>query len=211
MTQIIENLKWRYATKKYDSSKKISEDNLNIIKEGLQLSASSYGLQLYKFFIVENPEVRAQLQPAAWGQSQIVEASHLVVMAAKTDVTNVDIDGYLKIVSETRGAPMDALAGYGDFMKSKVVDGMPIEHKAVWTSRQTYIALGNLLNIAAELKIDATPMEGFEPEKFDEILGLKEKGYTSTVVCALGYRSEEDETAGGAKVRRPQSELIEIV
>ena len=211
MTQIIQDLNWRYATKKFNSDKKISPQDLDTIKTGLQLSASSYGLQLYKFFIVEDPAVRAQLQKASWGQSQIAEASHLIVMAARTEVVNHDIDHFLELVSETRGAPMEALAGYGSFMKSKVVEGMPLEHQAAWTARQTYIALGNLLNIAAHLKIDSTPIEGFEPAQYDEILGLAAKGYTATVVCTLGYRSDEDDTAKAPKVRKPQSQLFEVI
>lgn len=211
MSQVITDLKWRYATKKFDSSKKISAEHIEILNEGLQLSASSYGLQLYKFFWIENPEVRAQLQPASWGQSQIVDASHLLVMAAKTEVTNEDIDGFIQLVSETRGAPLDALSGYGDFMKNAVVQGKSADEKIIWNSKQVYIALGNVMNLAANLEIDTTPMEGFDPAKYDEILGLADKGYTSAVVCAFGYRSEEDETAGAAKVRRPVSELVEVI
>lgn len=211
MTQVINDLKWRYATKKYDSTQKISSQDLEIIKEGLQLSASSYGLQLYKFFIIEDPSIRAQLQPAAWGQSQIVDASHLIVMAARTEVNNEDVDNFLKIVSQTRGAPLEALEGYGGFMKSKVVEGMEPSSQFTWTTKQTYIALGNLLNLAAHLEIDSTPIEGFESAQFDKILGLKEKGFSSTVVCSLGYRSEEDETASAPKVRRPLSELFETI
>lgn len=211
MTQVITDLKWRYATKKFDAEKKISDENLAIIKEGLQLSASSYGLQLYKFFIIEDPAIRAQLQPAAWGQSQIVDASHLIVMAARTEVNNDDVDDFIQIVSDIKGAPLEALEGYSGFMKSKVVEEMPASQQFAWTARQTYIALGNLLNIAANLEVDSTPIEGFEPTKFDEILGLKDKGYASTVVCALGYRSDEDEASSAPKVRRPQEQLFEVI
>ena len=175
MTNFIENQKWRYATNKFDATKKVSASDLETLKEAIQLITSSYGLQLYKVFIIENPEVRAQLQPASWGQSQIVDASHLFVFANIVDVQDKHIDDYVQNIANTRGLSVEDLQGYSDFMKSKIVP-LPVEQKAVWTSKQTYLALGNLLNAAADLKIDVTPMEGFEPEKYNEILGLNEIG-----------------------------------
>lgn len=207
MSQVIADLKWRYATKKYDASKKVSDSDFATLLEGLQLSASSYGLQPYKFINVVDPEVRAKLQPASWGQTQIVDASHLIVFAADTDVTAENIDALLELTASTRGIPVDALSGYGDFMKS-AIGAMPTEIKPTWNSKQTYIALGNLMNLAASMKIDTTPIEGFDAKQYDEILGLAEKGLTSAVVCAIGYRSEEDETAAAAKVRKPLSDLV---
>ncbi|MFM7896335.1 MAG: NAD(P)H-dependent oxidoreductase, partial [Flavobacterium sp.] len=159
MSHFIENQKWRYATKKFDATKKVTASDLETLKEAIQLSTSSYGLQLYKVFIIENPEVRAQLQPASWGQSQIVEASHLFVFANVVDVQDNHIDEYVNNIATTRGLSVEDLKGYSGFMKSKIVP-LPVEQKAVWTSKQTYLALGNLLNAAAELKIDVTPMEG---------------------------------------------------
>jgi len=206
----IENQNWRYATKKFDASKKVSEQDLETLKEAIRLSASSYGLQLYKVLIVENPEVRAKLQPASWGQSQIVDASHLFVFANITDVQESHIDDYLENIANTRGLIVDDLKGYGDFMKGNLVS-LPADKKAVWTSKQTYLALGNLLNAAAELKIDVTPMEGFEPEKYNEILGLNQLGLNASLVATVGYRHEEDATQHYAKVRKSKQELFQTI
>jgi len=206
----IENQNWRYATKKFDATKKISVTDLEFLKEAIRLSASSYGLQLYKIFIIENPAIRATLQPASWGQSQIVDASHLFVFAHTLDVQEAHIDDYLANIAQTRNISLEAVKGYGDFMKSNLV-GLPLEKKAIWTSKQTYLALGNLLNAAAELKIDVTPIEGFLPDQYNEILGLSAKGYAASVVAAVGYRHEDDATQHLAKVRKSKAELFETI
>jgi nitroreductase len=210
MSNFIKDANWRYATKKFDASKKISTEDLNTLKEAIRLSSSSYGLQPYKVIIVENPELRAQLQPAAWGQSQIVEASHLIIFANDTNLGDVEIDGLLKIMSETRDTPIEALAGYGDFMKSKI-STLTAEAKNIWTAKQTYLALGNLLNAAAELKIDVTPMEGFVPSQVNEILGLDKLNLNATLIATLGYRHEEDATQYYKKVRKSNEELFIIL
>lgn len=210
MNNFIENQNWRYATKKFDATKKVSTEDLETLKKAIQLSSSSYGLQLYKVFIIENPAIRAQLQPVSWGQSQIVEASHLFVFANVVDVQENHIDNYVQNIASTRGLALEDLKGYSDFMKSKIVS-LPVEQKAVWTSKQTYLALGNLLNAAAELKIDVTPMEGFEPEKYNEILGLNKLGLNASLVATVGYRHEEDATQHYAKVRKPIEELFETI
>lgn len=207
MIKFLENQNWRYATKKFDATKKIANEDLNILKEAIRLSSSSYGLQPYKVIIVENPELRAKIQPAAWGQSQIVEASHLLIFANKTTMENADIDEYVANISATRNIPVDALAGYSDFMKSKIVT-LPNDSKNVWTSKQTYLALGNLLNAAAELKIDVTPMEGFVAEQVNEILGLEKLGLNTSLIATLGYRHNEDDTQHYKKVRKSQEELF---
>nr|WP_294776559.1 NAD(P)H-dependent oxidoreductase [uncultured Flavobacterium sp.] len=207
MSNFIKNANWRYATKKFDATKKVSEEDLNVLKEAVRLSASSYGLQPYKVIFVENPELRAQLQPVAWGQSQITEASHLLVFANITNFGDAQIDAHINNVAATRGLPTDALKGYSDFMKSKITT-LPEEQRNVWTSKQTYIALTNLLNAAAELGIDVTPMEGFEPEKFNEILGLEALGLNASLVATIGYRHPEDTTQNYAKVRKSNEELF---
>ena len=193
MTSFIENQNWRYATKKFDTTKKVSPQDLETLKEAIRLSSSSYGLQLYKIILVENTTIREKLQPASWGQTQIVDASHLIVFANQTHIGNPEIDSYLENVSQTRNMPIDALSGYGDFMKSKI-NSLPEEAKNVWTAKQTYLALGNLLNAAAELKIDVTPMEGFDAKEYNEILGLDKLNLNAAVVAAVGYRHEEDVT-----------------
>ncbi len=207
MSHFNENAKWRYATKKFDTSKKVSSEDLATLKEAIRLSASSFGLQLYKVIIVENPELRAKLLNASWGQTQIVDASHLLIFANQTTVENADVDHYLNNVATTRNLPIDALAGYGDFMKGSV-GNMPEEVKPIWTAKQTYIALSNLLNAAAELKIDVTPMEGFVPAQYNEILGLDKLGLNAAIVATVGYRHEEDATQHYAKVRKSNEELF---
>ena len=207
MSTFLENQNWRYATKKYDASKKITTEDLNTLKEAIRLSSSSYGLQLYKVFIVDNPELRAQLQPAAWGQTQITEASHLFVFANQTTVDAEDIEGYLKNAEQTRSLPEGTLKGYGEFMKGSLLN-LPEDAKKVWTAKQTYLALGNLLNAAAELKIDATPMEGFDPAQFNTILGLDKLNLNAAVVAAVGYRHEEDDTQHYKKVRKSNEDLF---
>lgn len=207
MTQFIKDANWRYATKKFDATKKISSEDLASLKEAIRLTASSYGLQPYKVLIVENPDLRAQLQPVSWGQSQIVDASHLLVFANIINFGEKEIDATINNMATTRNLPLEALQGYGDFMKSKLVS-LPEDVKNTWTSKQTYLALGNLMNAAAELKIDVTPMEGFEPEKYNEILGLEKLGLNASLVATIGYRHEEDATQHYAKVRKSEEELF---
>jgi len=207
MSNFIKHQNWRYATKKFDATKKISAEDLEILKEAIRLSSSSYGLQPYKVFIVENPELRAKLQPVAWGQSQIVEASHLFVFANIVNLGEKEINKYIATIAETRGIPAENISGYGDFMKSKIMS-LPEDIKNNWTSKQTYLALGNLLNAAAELQIDATPMEGFEPEKVNEILGLTKLGLNASLIATVGYRHEEDATQHNIKVRKSKQELF---
>ncbi|MEQ8217570.1 MAG: NAD(P)H-dependent oxidoreductase [Arenibacter sp.] len=210
MNSYIENLNWRYATKKFDASKKVSKKDLENLLEATSLSASSYGLQPYEILVVEDAALRSKLQPAAWGQSQITEASHLIVLANQTTFGEELVDDYLDNVSETRGIPSNDLEGYSDFMKSKL---MPLSEsaKATWTARQTYIALGNLLSAAADLKIDTCPMEGFDSAQFNEMLGLSKKGLNAAVLVAIGYRSQEDKTQHYKKVRKTKENLITYI
>ena len=207
MSNFVKNANWRYATKKFDAAKKVSNNDLETLKEAVRLSASSYGLQPYKVFIIENPEVRAQLLPAAWGQSQIVDASHLLVFANIINFGETEIDTYFQNLIETRRISMEAVQGYADFMKSKIA-ALSLDNKNIWTEKQTYIALSNLLSAAAELNIDVTPMEGFEPEKFNEILGLDKLGLNASVIATIGYRHEDDATQHYVKVRKSNEELF---
>ena len=210
MNDLLKSLNWRYATKKFDATAKISEENIEILKEAIRLSASSFGLQPYEVLIIEDKEIRNKLRPASWDQSQITDASHLFVFSAKTDVSNDDIDGYIKNASQTRNIAIENLEGYGDFMKSKIVS-LDTNTKTVWSTKQTYIALGNLLAACGQLQIDSCPMEGFDPVMYDEILNLKEKGLTSAVVVAVGYRAEEDQTQHLVKVRKSTQELFTTI
>ena len=207
MSTFIENQNWRYATKKFDASKKITGEDLATLKEAIRLTASSYGLQPYKIIIVENPELRAQLQPAAYGQAQVVDASHLIVFANELNFGAEGIDNFARTMSETREIPLESIQGYVDYMKGNIV-GLPEESRNLWSAKQTYIALGNLLNSAAELKIDATPMEGFIPAQVNEILGLDKLGLNATLLATIGYRHEEDATQHYKKVRKYNEDLF---
>ncbi|MDF0708216.1 NAD(P)H-dependent oxidoreductase [Flagellimonas okinawensis] len=210
MSTVIENRTWRYATKKFDPTKKISADDLETLLEATRLSASSYGLQPYHVIVVSDQNVKEQLKPASWDQSQITDASHIIVFANAADFGEELVDDFVANVSETRNIPLEGLKGYSDFMKSKLID-LPVETKNSWTTKQAYIAFGNLMQAAAELKIDTCPMEGFEPEKYNEILGLNEKNLNAAVVLAVGYRSEEDATQHLPKVRKSKEELFTII
>jgi nitroreductase len=210
MSQIIEDLKWRYATKKYDSSKKISESDLDILKNVLTLVPTSNGLQPFRFLIVENPELREKLREKSYNQSQITDASHLVVMCAFKNIDSDFVENYLMLNSNYRNIPMENLAGFRNHLHRTVVSKSEYEILEA-NSKQVYIALGHLLHAAAQLRIDASPMEGFEANEYDEILGLSEKNLEATVVCALGYRSEEDAYQFQNKVRKSQEDLFEVI
>ncbi|RTY90795.1 NAD(P)H-dependent oxidoreductase [Flavobacterium bomense] len=207
MNTFLDHQNWRYATKKFDATKKISNEDLNILKEAIRLSSSSYGLQPYKVIIVENPELRAKIRPSAWGQSQIVEASHLIIFANEINFGTTGIDNYFKNTSETRQIPLESMKGYQELV-IKNITSLSEEMRNIWTAKQTYLALGNLLNAAAELKIDATPMEGFVPSEVNEILGLDKLGLNATLIATIGYRHEEDATQHNKKVRKSNEELF---
>ncbi len=208
--KIIENLKWRYATKKFDTGKKVSEQDLLKLQEAVNLAATSYGLQPFKILIIENSEIRERLKEAAWGQNQLTEASHIVLFCNFLNVGDKEIDSYLNLRAEINNVDPDTYKEYGNFMKGAISSLTP-EQMATWTSKQTYIALGTLLAATAELKIDSCPMEGFDKDKFDNILGLKERGLASSVMAAIGYRDENDPYSAYKKVRKPLSELFEKV
>lgn len=207
MAPFIENQNWRYATKKFDPAKKVSAEHLEILKEAIQLSTSSYGLQPYKVLIIEDQAIKEQLLPVSWNQSQIVDASHVIVFANYSKIDDQVIDDYFANIAETRNLNIADLQGYKDFMKSKILT-LTEEKQSTWTSKQTYLALGNLLNAAAELKIDATPMEGFEPEKYNEILKLNDLNLNASLVATIGYRHQEDPSQHLKKVRKPKNELF---
>lgn len=207
MSTLLENLNWRYATKKFDATKKISASDLNTLKEAVRLSASSYGLQPYKVVIVENPEIREKLKAAAYGQTQITDASQLFVFANDLNLGAVSVDNYINNISETRGVPVEALGGFSDMMKGTIAN-LSDDAKNIWTAKQTYIALGTLLSAASELKIDATPMEGFNAAQFNEILGFDKLGLNASVIATVGYRHDEDEAQHHKKVRKSHEELF---
>jgi nitroreductase len=203
---LLEQLNKRYATKKFDASKKISPKDLSTLLEAIRLSASSYGLQAYKVVVVENEAIRKQLRAFAWDQAQITDASQLLVFAYESNFDETGVDRFIQNISETRNVDASTLSGYSDMMKGSLK--RPKEQLHNWLSRQPYIALGFGLVAAAQLNIDSCPMEGFDPDQFDEILGLKAKGLKSVVLLAVGCRSEGDDYQHLAKVRRNNEELF---
>ena len=207
MSHLLESLNWRYATKQYDATKKINIADLETLLEATRLSVSSYGLQPYKVLIVENPELRAQLRAVAWNQSAITDASHLFIFAVEKNLGDKQVQAYMENISQTRGIPVEALQGFSGMIHN-AIDGLDENAKQNWAKKQAYIALSTFINTAAYLKLDATPKEGFDAQKFDEILGLDALGLTSAVVATVGYRHEEDAAQHYKKVRKSNQDLF---
>jgi nitroreductase len=206
---LLTQLKWRYATKKFDPMRKISAATWAALEQALVLSPSSYGLQPYRFIVVIDPKLREALKPLAWSQPQVTDASHFAVFARKTTLAESDVTKFVNMTTDSRGMPRGSLQGYYDMMVGDLVKGPRSAWVNEWAARQTYLALGNLLTAAALLGVDACPMEGLDPAKFDEVLGLPAKGYSTVCACALGYRAADDKYAAAKKVRYPVEELIE--
>lgn len=206
--QLLEQLNWRYATKQFDPARRIPAAEWSALEESIRLAPSSLGVQPWAFVVVNDPEVRKQLREASWGQPQITDASHIVVFAAKKDITVTDVDHYMDRVAEVRGVSTSDLAGFRGMIVGSVLDGKDDTVRAIWNSRQVYIPIGVLLTSAALLGLDACPMEGINPAEYDRILGLEEKGLTALAVVAVGYRSPEDKYALLPKVRYPAGEVL---
>ncbi len=206
---LLNQLQWRYAVKKFDATLKISAELWQTLEEALVLSPSSFGLQPWKFFVVKNPDVRKKLQGAAWNQPQIVDASHLVVFAAKKNLNADDVRRFISLTADVRKVPKESLAPYQGMMEGFAAK--PPMDINEWAARQVYIALGNFLTSAALLGVDACPMEGLDRAKFDEILGLDKKGYATSVIATAGYRAGDDKYSEAPKVRYPKSQMIETI
>ena len=207
MSTLTKQLEWRYATKRMNG-KTIPEEKINNILEAIRLTPSSYGLTPYKVLVITDTELRKKIQPTAWGQPQIVESSHLLVFAVQDDITEKNIDDYMNLVSATRGMPVSALADFKKYIMG-TVNSLDQAGRVNWAARQAYIALGSGIAAASLEEVDSTPMEGFEPAKLDEVLGLKAKGLKSVVMLALGYRdTANDPSAGYKKVRRSSKDLF---
>jgi len=206
---LLNALEWRYATKKMNGAV-VPQDKLNFILKATQLSASSFGLQPYTILVISNPELKAKLQPHAYNQSQIVDCSHLLVFAAWTSVSEKQVDDFIANAAATRNLPVNALQDFRNYVWG-AVSRLDAATQQAWASKQVYIALGTALAAAGEVEVDATPMEGFVPAEFDEVLGLKEKGLASVALLPLGFRSEDDWLSKLAKVRRSADELFQII
>lgn len=208
---LLDQLKWRYAVKKFDATKKIPNSVWHALEQSLVLSPSSFGLQPWKFFIIQNPEIRQQLLPHSWGQKQVVDASHLIVLAIKKDVNEIDVDRYIERMAQVQQVPVENLAKFADVVKNFLQNPpFPFEVNN-WSAKQVYIALGFFMTSAAILEIDTCPMEGFIPSEYDRILGLTEKGYSAVVVCPAGYRAADDQSAERPKVRFSMEDVIEYL
>ncbi len=207
--QLLAQLQWRYATKKFDSKRKIPAETWASLRDAVVLSPSSYGLQPWRLVDVRDPALRKELQAVSWNQPQIVEASHLVVFAVPHHLTAADVAKFIAQVAKVRGVPVDSLTAYSEMMLGDLINGPRKGMQREWAARQAYIALGTLLMSAALLGVDACPMEGFDPQAYSRILGLEAKGFSAVVVCALGYRDASDQYAAAAKVRFPAEQLIE--
>lgn len=207
-SQILDALRWRYATKTFDAQRLIPGQIWETLEDSLLLTPSSFGLQPYRVLVVEDPVTRELLLPHAWNQRQVVDASHFVVLAARQDLTDAEIDRHIQRIAAARGVTPESLAGYRGMMAGMLFheDFKPLLPH--WAARQVYLALGNLLTCAALLGIDACPMEGFVPAEFDQILELHGTGYSATVACALGYRHPDDKAARAPKVRLSKAEFV---
>lgn len=197
-------LQWRYATKQFDTSKKIDKQTLEALTDSLQLSPSSYGLQPWKFIVVTNEELKKELRTHSWDQAQITDCSHVVVHCVLKNLDKDYVDTFIQSIAKQRGVPLEELAEYKQLMLGSIEQ----KDAEAWNTRQVYISNGFLLLAAAQLGVDACPMEGFNAAKYDEALGLTDSGFGSVVITALGYRSNTDEYATKAKVRFSKDEII---
>ena len=204
-SQIIDALNWRYATKAFDASQVIPPAIWQALEESLVLTPSSFGIQPWKFLVIQDKALRESLVPQSWNQRQVADCSHLVVMAVKKEITVTEIDTFISRMVEVRGGTADALAGFRKMLVGTHEQGYM---STQWAKSQAYIALGQFMMAASLLGIDTCPMEGFVPAKYDEILGLGELGLTATVLCPVGYRSADDRYATLPKVRFAHEDVV---
>lgn len=207
--QIIEALKNRYATKVFDTNKKVSESDLQTILESARLAPSSFGIEAWKFLVVNNPEIRAQLRAAGYDQSKFTDASHLIVLARRTDSENISNE-LIERTAAAQGKTAEDLAGLKQMVDGSIAFKTGTNTFDSWTAAQTYIALGIMVETAALMGIDSCPMEGFDAQKIDEILGLTDKKLATVTILALGYRGD-DAYATLPKTRRNFDEVVEVI
>ncbi len=206
---LIEDLNWRYATKNMNGET-VSEEKLDAILAATNLAATSWGLQPFTVLVVSNEEIKVKLQAAAYGQTQVGSSSSVLVFAVPLEITTADIEKFINLIATTRSIPVESLDEYKKIILGSV-GPLPAEQQQIWSAKQAYIALGTALAAAAEQKVDACPMEGFDAAQFDKILGLTEKGLKSVVIMPVGFRAADDATAQYIKVRKPESELFHFV
>jgi nitroreductase len=207
---LLAGLSWRYATKMFDPAQSIAPELWSALEQSLVLTPSSFGLQPYHFLVITDPGLKAKLKAASWGQGQVTDCSHFVVFLAKRSLTEADIDHYLQRIAQVRGGKVEALDSFRNMMLGSLVKGPKAATVAEWAARQAYIALGQFMAAAALLGLDSCPMEGLDPQQYDQILGLEEGPFRTVVACPVGYRSGADKYATLAKVRFPPDELVEV-
>ncbi|MEO0446648.1 MAG: NAD(P)H-dependent oxidoreductase [Verrucomicrobiota bacterium] len=206
--ELIASLQWRYATKKFDPSQQIPEETWNALEESLVLTASSYGMQPWRFWVITEKGTKEGLVEACYHQRQVADCSHLLVIAVQTEVTEGDVDKLIQTTATVRGKDPESLEGYRKMILGDVVHGSRGGDVVRWAKLQGYIALGNFLTGAALLRVDTCPMEGFESAKVDKVLGLGEAGLTAAVLCPAGYRAEDDGYAAAPKIRYGSEDLV---
>ncbi len=210
MSQLLKALTWRYATKKFDANRTLSDDKITIIKEAFNLTASSFGLQPVRLLVVQDQKIQDELVALSMNQQQVADASHILVFCIEKNIDTSYIEAYFKNVQETRKTPDEILKPFRDYLYSHF-ESETSDNITNWATKQAYLAMGNLLTVCALEKIDACPMEGFDPEGYDKIFKLEEKGLSSVLVMPIGYRAEDDMFSGFKKVRKTlQDAIIEI-
>ena len=202
-----DHLHWRYATKKFDPTKKVSKADFEELLEVLRLSPSSYGLQPWKFIVVKDENLRKEIRKHSWNQPQITDASHLIILCSLKKMDEVYIKNYVLQIAQARGVSSESLAG-DERMMGGAFKGKTSQDVSYWMKRQVYLALGMLLSACAQKKIDSCPMEGFNSQEVDEVLGLDKENLESVVMCPVGYRAQDDKSAALNKVRFKKSEVI---
>lgn len=207
---IIDDLNWRYATKKYNPAKIISDKDLEVVLESLRLVPSSYGMQPLSYLLINDKNLREQLKPLAYNQSQITDASHLIVLCSFRKITPTVIKNHLELMSEVRNEPFSNYEKFGENIQ-KTFANLSETATSEWTIRQAYIALGQIMHTCANLRIDATPMEGFDKTAFDKLLDLETQNLQSVLVCPIGYRADDDFLQQLKKVRKPINEVIKVL
>lgn len=208
--ELISSLQWRYATKVFDNEKKISPDTWSSLEESMVLTPSSFGLQPWQFITITCQKTKLELLEHSWHQRQVTDCSHLIVLCARDTMNQEDIDKWLDQLANIRGVSRESLEGYAGMMNG-FFGSMDQEKTLAWAKNQVYIALGQLMTSAAVLSIDACPMEGIVPSEYDRILGLENTDFSTTVACAMGYRSSSDKYAELAKVRYSANEILKTV
>lgn len=206
--KLIESMEWRYATKKFDPTKKINEKTWELLERALILTPSSYGLQPWKFIIVQDPQLKEKLKASSWNQSQVTDCSHHVVFAIKEKLDEAHIDHYIHQIAKVRGQEAASMEGFKKMMMGDLVSGSRSKVISEWAARQTYIALGNFMTAAAVIGVDTCPLEGIDPVKYDEILGLTDSGWRVVVACPAGYRADDDKYSSTKKVRFDAKDVI---